>query len=204
MSRNWTYVSGQWNFICDSCGQKHKSGIAKKRWDGLTVCPECYEIRHPQDFVRPRPDKQSVPWSRPKLPEVFVPLNFTEFPVDSVTLDETVSTVADFYRYVGFIDYGMEDVDVLNGSALNTFELNHSSTDPTPPANDELVTLAESVVVSKGFNVTLSDSVTITESITEEEGEFSIDTMSISETISAFLISNKILNAHTLNEVTLG
>jgi len=51
MSRN-TYISGQWNVICDVCSKKIKSGIAKKRWDGFIVCPEDFEFRHPQDFVR--------------------------------------------------------------------------------------------------------------------------------------------------------
>ena len=64
MPRN-TYISGQHNITCDVCSRKIKSGISKKRWDGFIVCPSCFEMRHPQDFVRTRQDKISVPESRP-------------------------------------------------------------------------------------------------------------------------------------------
>lgn len=36
-----------------------------KRWDGLFVCKEDYELRHPQDFLRVFGDKQTVPIARP-------------------------------------------------------------------------------------------------------------------------------------------
>lgn len=62
------YVSGQWNVTCDVCSKKLKSGDAKQRWDGFIVCPEDYEVRHPQDFVRARQDKISVPFTRPIPP----------------------------------------------------------------------------------------------------------------------------------------
>ena len=66
------FVAGQWNAICDVCGQKYKSGDMKKRWDGLMVCPHDWEPRHPQDFLRAVPDRQAVPWSRPETTDVFV------------------------------------------------------------------------------------------------------------------------------------
>lgn len=67
------FLAGQWNAICDVCGQKWKSNQMKKRWDGLMVCPHDYELRHPQDFLRSVPDHQAVPWSRPETPDIFVP-----------------------------------------------------------------------------------------------------------------------------------
>lgn len=63
--RNY-YKSGDWNVICDVCGKKMKSSHAKKRWDGLIVCSEDYEQRHSLDFIRVKPDKQTVPFSRPR------------------------------------------------------------------------------------------------------------------------------------------
>ena len=72
--RNY-YVSGQFNVTCDVCSRKIKSGQARKRWDGFIVCPEDYETRHPQDFVRTRQDKISVPFVRP-IPQ----LVFTDVP----------------------------------------------------------------------------------------------------------------------------
>lgn len=64
------FVSGQWNVTCDVCSKKIKSGEAKHRWDGFIVCPDDYEMRHPQDFVRARQDKITVPFSRPIPPIV--------------------------------------------------------------------------------------------------------------------------------------
>lgn len=70
MSRNY-YSPGSWNTICDSCSKKIKASESKQRWDGLIVCPSCYEQRHPQDFVKARQDKITVPFSRPRPPDVF-------------------------------------------------------------------------------------------------------------------------------------
>jgi len=42
---------------CDVCGMDIYASDSKKRWDGLVVCPEDWEVRHPQDFVRARKDK---------------------------------------------------------------------------------------------------------------------------------------------------
>lgn len=66
------FVAGSWNAICDVCAQKYKSSEIRKRWDGLMVCPNDWEPRHPQDFLRSVPDRQAVPWSRPETPDDFV------------------------------------------------------------------------------------------------------------------------------------
>lgn len=66
------YASGQFNVTCDICSKKIKSGIMKQRWDGFLVCPSCFETRHPQDFVRARQDKISIPFSRPIPTLVFI------------------------------------------------------------------------------------------------------------------------------------
>lgn len=71
MPRNY-YVSGGWNVICDSCGKKIKASEAKQRWDGLIVCPADFEMRQPQDFVKARSDKITVPFTRPRPPDVFI------------------------------------------------------------------------------------------------------------------------------------
>jgi len=61
---------GDWNAICDRCGEKRKASDLKKTWDGYYVCPEkCWELRHPQDFLRGKKDDQSVPWTRPEAPD---------------------------------------------------------------------------------------------------------------------------------------
>lgn len=75
MSKNH-FVSGQWNTTCDVCSKKIKSGEAKQRWDGFIVCPDDYEMRHPQDFVRARQDKITVPFSRPIPPLIFTNVTY--------------------------------------------------------------------------------------------------------------------------------
>lgn len=59
------FISGEWNVICDICSKKIKAHEAKQRWDGFIVCPDDYESRHEQDFVKAQTDKLTVPFSRP-------------------------------------------------------------------------------------------------------------------------------------------
>ena len=66
------YIPGSWNVICDSCGKKIKASEAKQRWDGLIVCPLDFEMRQPQDFVKARADKITVPFTRPRPEDLFV------------------------------------------------------------------------------------------------------------------------------------
>ena len=54
-----------YNALCDSCGRKFKASQLLRRWDGLMVCKEDYEVRHPQTFLRVQREKISVPWARP-------------------------------------------------------------------------------------------------------------------------------------------
>jgi len=56
---------GDWNAQCFRCGATRKAGEMRKQWQGYWVCPEHWEARHPQDFVRGIPDIPSVPWSQP-------------------------------------------------------------------------------------------------------------------------------------------
>lgn len=64
MPRHDWYEMGQWLFCCDQCGLVYKSGLGLLRWDNAIVCPNCFEERQPQDFVRGVPDIQNTPWSR--------------------------------------------------------------------------------------------------------------------------------------------
>ena len=66
------YLEGQWNFYCDLCGAKNKSSDGVKTWDNFQVCRHHKEVRNPQDFVRGIKDNQTVPWSRPLPPNLFV------------------------------------------------------------------------------------------------------------------------------------
>jgi len=68
MQKNF-FVSGEWNITCDICSKKIKAREARQRWDGFIVCPDDFEHRHSQDFVKAQTDKISVPFQRP------IPLN---------------------------------------------------------------------------------------------------------------------------------
>lgn len=52
---------------------KFKASTMRKRWDGLFVCKDDWEIKHPQLSLRVRGDKQTVPIPRHEAPDVFVP-----------------------------------------------------------------------------------------------------------------------------------
>jgi hypothetical protein len=58
--------------ICDRCGFKTRRSESRKTWNGLVVCKEDYEPRHPQDFVRGRRDKQAFKDSRPEQADSFL------------------------------------------------------------------------------------------------------------------------------------
>lgn len=64
---------GDWNAVCFECGRKRKASSMKKHWQGYWVCPEHWEARQPQDFVRSVPDIIQPPWVQ--TPEdTFVPV----------------------------------------------------------------------------------------------------------------------------------
>ena len=52
--------------VCDRCGQEYKYQQLKQEWNGLHVCPECYEPKHPQlDPVKLGPDAGALHHPRP-------------------------------------------------------------------------------------------------------------------------------------------
>lgn len=62
---------GSWNVQCYQCGRKRKASQLKRHWQGYYVCPEHWEPRQPQDFVRSIPDIQTPPWAQPWPEPVF-------------------------------------------------------------------------------------------------------------------------------------
>ena len=55
---------GSWNASCDRCGRKRKGDELKKTWNNLWVCPEHWESRHPQDFVKAGRENPTPPFVR--------------------------------------------------------------------------------------------------------------------------------------------
>lgn len=88
MAENDYWAPGQWNFFCDLCGKKAKSGTAVKTWDGFYVCAFHKEVRNPQDFLRGVKDDQHVPWSRHEAPDQYVPQFRTLHFDEAITLSE--------------------------------------------------------------------------------------------------------------------
>lgn len=76
MGRADYFKDGDWNGICDRCGQKYKASQLKLTWDNLRVCPRDFEVRHPQDFVKGVMDNQTPPFTVPEPPDVFVDVDF--------------------------------------------------------------------------------------------------------------------------------
>lgn len=71
------YEPGKWKAECDRCGFDYKNDQLRKEWTGLMVCHgpgtnQCWEPRHPQDFVKGVPDPQAVPWTRQPSSEVIL------------------------------------------------------------------------------------------------------------------------------------
>ena len=63
------YKPGDYNVICDRTGAKRKASECQMEWNGLFVSKHSWEARHPQDFVKGRPDHQAVPTARPRPTE---------------------------------------------------------------------------------------------------------------------------------------
>lgn len=70
---------GTWAAICDRCGFRFPSDEIQKEWQGLMVCEECFETRHPQDFIRGVEDNPSPPWTRPEPPDTFVDVSYLPY-----------------------------------------------------------------------------------------------------------------------------
>lgn len=71
------YVKGQYLAVCDRCGNEYLARQLKLEWNGLRTCcgpgtVDCWEQRHPQDFVKGKADRQAPPWTRPEPADVFI------------------------------------------------------------------------------------------------------------------------------------
>ena len=168
MPRNY-YVSGGWNVICDSCGKKIKASEAKQRWDGLIVCPADFEMRQPQDFVKARADKITVPFTRPRPTDDFI---YTQGlwdvvePSDSDASMDYLVNNADYFLEDYMIDYtafsivmswqrefedAVDQLDDAISFALNT------------EAFADSVSMSDTATVVRRFVRTFNDTTTISE-----------------------------------------
>lgn len=149
MSSNLYYKSGSWNVICDVCGKKIKAHEAKHRWDGFVVCAEDYEQRHPQDYIRARQDKISVPFTRPRPVDAFI--------TRSVLADEVMVTDSEMGRdyLVNLTSYFAEDYMQDYSAFKIVMNWNRS-------VNDLVIA---SDVISMSISKPLEDTVLVTDTI---------------------------------------
>jgi hypothetical protein len=63
---------GDYNAECQRCHFKFKASELRREWTNLLVCDQCYDPRHPQEFLRAARDDMTVPFVSPELPPVFV------------------------------------------------------------------------------------------------------------------------------------
>ena len=76
MGRADYYSEGDFNAACGQCGRKRKASEMRKLppgvpGSGLYVCPEHWDSRQPQDFVKGVPDIQAPPWTQPQPTDSF-------------------------------------------------------------------------------------------------------------------------------------
>jgi len=76
-TKNPGFKSGDNWVTCDRCGMDIYASDAKKDWEGLIVCPEDYEVRHPQDFVRAKKDKIAADLVRPVPTDVTIDVTYS-------------------------------------------------------------------------------------------------------------------------------
>lgn len=168
MAKNY-YLSGQWNVTCDVCSKKIKSSEARNRWDGLVTCPDCWEQRHPLDFIKARTDKITVPFQRPIPTLEFVPQNFTQPLTNKVSLDDKYTKVASFTRaYTDSVSTTDNGISVQIGHGrLFTDTVNFSETFDT--FIYILLEVADSVPITESFvkeiNSSRTESIVLTEAI---------------------------------------
>jgi hypothetical protein len=157
MSSVARWDNGGWNVICDACGRQFKDHELQLRWDGLMVCRGDWEPRQPQDFVHGVADKQAPPFTRPEQADVFIPINYTQYPAEQIDISDQVKfSVTKYIR-----NTVPTTTSALNGAVLDKYALNYSDT--TAGGATETVTINESVQTILGRN--LSDSVSISESV---------------------------------------
>ena len=84
------YVPGDYNVVCDVCSKKIKASEAKQRWDGFIVCPDDFETRQPQDFVKVKTDKITVPFQRPIPTLLFTEISYITIYVDEGYIEDHI------------------------------------------------------------------------------------------------------------------
>jgi len=108
------FIPGDYNMICDRCGGKFRFSQMRKTWDGLWVDKDCWQPRHPQDFVKGISERQTVPVARPDVEQTY----------GSTTLSSAVSrgdVAIQVASIAGITSGDAIGVELDNGAAHWTF-----------------------------------------------------------------------------------
>lgn len=71
MSRKTYWAEGDYKALCDGCGFEFKASELRERYDGMMVCQEDWEPRHPSERPLSIRSPRALPWTRPEGPDVF-------------------------------------------------------------------------------------------------------------------------------------
>ena len=184
-------ILGNWNALCDSCGRKFKASDLKKRWDGLIVCEEDWEQRHPQDLLRVQREQISVPWSRPyPAQDTYitkfglvdnVPMHDYHDEGDYVGPDYFASDyIADFFIVTKWKRQFNEQLNMLEQLAVSFKR----------PVTDS-VSLADSISVVRRFVRAFSDTTSPTDASAITFAKALADTTTIVDALSAAMKFNR-------------
>jgi hypothetical protein len=64
------------NATCDRCGFVFKHYELRKEWNGLMVCKDDWEPRHPQDYARVPRTEKAPEWTRPEQPDTYIDVTY--------------------------------------------------------------------------------------------------------------------------------
>ena len=93
--------------MCEVCGFVFHSDKKRVMWNGLVVDPKCYEVRHPQDFIRGKKDQQAVDNPAPEPGNILLA-------VTSVTVDNFNPSITPSAKSaITFLDIGDVTADDL-------------------------------------------------------------------------------------------
>lgn len=197
---------GDWNVQCYQCGRKRKGSTMKKHWQGYWVCPEHWESRHPQDFVRNVPDDMTPPWSQPQPAPVFtIPVGT----VDNLPLQEQISWTMIWERELADGFALAEGIASVTGGVYNEFTMADSVRMDVSQNPQEVFGLSE-LVEHQVFNATQLNgfvlnglavnsnnptvlSVNLSDSVTMTEGE--------DETVNLRIAEGMTLTESTVNDI---
>lgn len=111
-----SYKAGTWNVVCQVCGFEYKSDQLQKRWDGLWVCKDDFELRHPSDFIRTPREGRPLPYTSPEPTDVERSVSYVEQTIAGPTV-----AASEFYLPLADLGDGEVDISLTRGTGSGTF-----------------------------------------------------------------------------------